>query len=235
MRDVNSWIGRIIVCLVWFGVMGSAAAEHDWKALFNGKDLSGWASDVPKADNDPDISPSFLVRDGMLVSMGLPMGHLITDASFANYRLEVIYRFVGEGGNCGVLVHASTPRYLYKMFPKSIEVQMMHKSAGDFWCIGENIEVENMEQRRPKKEGQNYGGEEGDARRIIHLSNEEKALGEWNTMMIECKGDEVKVWVNEKLVNHGINATAERGKIAIQAEGTEVEFKSIRLHDLKSK
>ena len=46
-----------------------------------------------------------------------------------NYRLEVEYRFAGKPGNCGVLVHASTPRALYKMFPKSIEVQMYHKNA----------------------------------------------------------------------------------------------------------
>jgi hypothetical protein len=44
------------------------------------------------------------------------------------------------------------------MFPKSIEVQMMNKSAGDFWCIQENIEVPDMEKRRPHKQGQNFGG-----------------------------------------------------------------------------
>lgn len=38
------------------------------------------------------------------------------------------------------------------MFPQSIEVQMMHEQAGDFWCIVENIAVPDMERRRGPKE-----------------------------------------------------------------------------------
>ena len=105
--------------------------------LFNGKDLSGWTPDVPARDADPKGPPSFVVRNGMLVSLGKPAGHLVTDARYRDYRLEVEYRFPGKGGNCGVLVHASTPRALYKMFPQSIEVQMMSGDAGDFWVIHE--------------------------------------------------------------------------------------------------
>ena len=203
-------------------------------ALFDGKTLAGWVSDVPKADQDPNLPASFIVRDGNLVSLGKPLGHLITDKEFSNYKLVVEYRFSGAPGNCGVLVHASTPRYLSDMFPKSIEVQMMHQNAGDFWCIGENIEVPDMEKRRPRKdETQKFGGERPDARRIINLTDDsEKTLGEWNVMQIECKGGEVKVHVNGTLVNHGFNSTATKGKIALQAEGSEVEFRKVELTPL---
>ncbi len=201
--------------------------------LFNGKDLAGWTSDVPSVDGKPETPPSFIVRDGLLVSKGEPKGHLLTEKTHANYRLEVEYRFTGKGGNCGVLVHASTPRVLYGMFPASIEVQMNSGDAGDFWCIGENIEVPDMEKRRPRKEGQNFGGNAADARRILNLTDDsEKPLGEWNTMVIECKGNEVKVSVNGVPVNHGFNATVSAGKIAIQAEGTEVEFRKLDLTPL---
>lgn len=201
--------------------------------LFNGKDLTGWHVDVPAADKDPEIKPSFIVREGLLVSLGTPRGHLITDASYEDYRLEFEYRFAGKPGNCGVLVHSSTPRALAGMFPASIEVQMQSKQAGDFWCISENIEVPEMETRRPKKEGQEYGGKRGQARRIINLTDDsEKPVGEWNQMAIECKGDEVKVWVNGVLVNHGTNSTAEKGQIALQAEGSEVEFKGLTISPL---
>ena len=116
------------------------------------------------------------------------------------------------------------------MFPQSIEVQMMSGNAGDFWCIEENIEVPDMETRRPRKEGQKYGGSDGDARRILNLTDgSEKPLGEWNTMAIEARGRTVKVWVNGDLVNEGFNSTADRGKIAIQAEGAEVEFRRIEI------
>jgi Domain of Unknown Function (DUF1080) len=201
--------------------------------LFNGKDLTGWTADVPARDDNQNAPASFVVRDGRLVSLGTPPGHLVTNAAFRDYRLEVEYRFPGKGGNCGVLVHASRPRALYKMFPQSIEVQMMSGDAGDFWCIQENIEVPDMEKRRPRKPGEKWGGAEGDARRILNLTDgSEKRLGEWNTMVIEARGHGLKVWVNGDLVNEGTNATADRGKIALQAEGTEVEFRRVEIGPL---
>jgi hypothetical protein len=196
--------------------------------LFNGVDLSGWHIDVPEMDEDPDTKSPFIVRDGMLVSLGKPNGHLITDDVYSNYRLEVDYRFSAEPGNCGVLVHASTPRALYSMFPKSLEVQMMHENAGDFWCIVEDIKVPDMEARRGPKE--KWGIVEGKNRRIRNLTDDsENPAGEWNTMIIECVADSVKVWVNSELVNHGFECTATQGQIALQAEGSEVEFRKLQL------
>jgi len=199
------------------------------KSLFNGTDLSGWHVDVPDMDRkDTVVRNPFIVRDSMLVSLGTPNGHLITDSIYENYRLEVQYRFAGEPGNCGVLVHASTPRALYQMFPKSLEVQMMHENAGDFWCIVEDITVPEMEKRRGLKE--NWGITEGKERRVINLTDgSEKPLGEWNTMTIECKGNTIKVWVNGDLVNDGFDCTVTKGNIAVQAEGAEVEFRKLEL------
>ena len=201
------------------------------ESLFNGKDLSGWTMDVPAHDKKPNAPKPFMVRDGMLVSLGKPAGHLLTEKEYSNYRLEVEYRFAGQPGNCGVLVHASKLRNLYKMYPKSIEVQMNHQHAGDFWCIVENIEVPDMEKRRgPKK---NWGITEGKARRILNLTDgSEKPVGEWNAMTIECKGGEVRVWVNGDLVNHGFACTTQKGKLAIQAEGSEVEFRKFVLKNI---
>lgn len=197
-------------------------------SLFNGKDLDGWHIDVPEMDTVPSAINPFIVRDGMLVSLGTPQGHVITDGEYEDFRLEVEYRFAGEPGNCGVLVYASTPRSLYKMFPKSIEVQMMHENAGDFWCIVEDIEVDNMLERRGPKE--EWGITEGKKRRILNLTDgSEKPVGQWNSMTIECLGNKLKVWVNGNFVNHGYNATASKGQIALQAEGSEVEFRKVVL------
>jgi hypothetical protein len=201
--------------------------------LFNGADLSGWHIDVPELDKNPDAPLSFVVRDSMLVSMGKPNGHIITDSVYQDYRLEVEYRFAGEPGNCGVLVHASRPRALYNMFPKSIEVQMMHENAGDFWCIVEDITVPDMEARRGPKE--EWGITEGKKRRILNLTDgSENPVGEWNAMTIECLADTIKVWVNNDLVNFGYNATATEGQIALQAEGSEVEFRKLLLTPIEA-
>lgn len=205
------------------------AQDTESRSLINGENLDGWHADVPEADGKPDAAPSFVVRDGMLVSLGLPAGHLITDEEFGDYRLDIEYRFPGEAGNCGVLVHASRPRALYEMFPASIEVQMHSGNAGDFWCIGENISVENMAERR-KGDPETWGGGPEDSRRILNLTDDsESPVNEWNRMVIECVGDRVRVWVNGDLVNDGFECTAKRGRIAIQAEGSEVEFRKMEL------
>lgn len=202
------------------------------RSLFNGTDLSGWHADVPAMDTT-DVASPFFVRDGNLVSAGTPGGHLITDETFSNYRLEVEYRFAGEPGNCGVLVHASTPRALYQMFPQSIEVQMMHENAGDFWVIVEDIEVPDMVARRGPQE--EWGITEGKARRILNLTDDsENPVGDWNTMTIETVGATLRVWVNGDLVNDGFNATAAQGHIALQAEGSEVEFRKIQLTPIET-
>lgn len=189
--------------------------------------------DVPDLENDSSLHKPFLVREGKLVSLGLPNGHLISDSTYSNYRLEVEYRFANEPGNCGVLVHASTPRSLYEMFPQSIEVQMYHENAGDFWCIVEDIKVPDMEARRGPKE--EWGIREGKKRRILNLTDSsEKPLGEWNAMKIECLGNEIKVWVNGDFVNYGFECTASSGQIALQAEGAEVEFRKLLLTPIKT-
>ncbi len=220
---------RIIVSIVAAATLScSSLPQRQSKSLFNGKDLSGWHVDIPKMDNDPNVKSAFIIRDGLLVSLGNPKGHLITDAVYQDYRLEVQYRFAAKPGNCGVLVYASTPRALYGMFPNSIEVQMNHGHAGDFWCIVEDITVPDMVKRRGPKE--KWGITEGKARRILNLTDDsENPAGQWNTMIIECLGNSVKVWVNDDLVNHGFDCTAEKGQIALQAEGSEVEFRKLQL------
>jgi len=200
--------------------------------LFNGKDLTGWHADVPEMDTNSKATNPFIVRNGVLVSLGTPGGHLITDKEYENYRLQVEYRFPSVPGNSGVLVHTSTPRALYEMFPKSIEVQLEHGNAGDFWCIVQDITVPDMEKRRGPKE--QWGTTEGKQRRIINLTdNSEKPIGEWNTMVVECVKDTVKVWENGDLVNYGYNATAQKGKIALQSEGSEVELRKLQLTPIK--
>ncbi len=220
MKHITAYLLALVVL--------SCTAQAQSIDLFNGKDLTGWHIDVPKMDEDPTVRNPFIVRNGLLVSLGTPGGHLITDEVYRDYRLEVEYRFAGEPGNCGILVHASTPRALYGMFPKSIEVQMMHENAGDFWCIVEDITVPDMEARRGPRE--EWGITEGKNRRILNLTDgSENPVGEWNTMVIETLGNTIKVWVNGDLVNYGYDATASEGQIAVQAEGSEVEFRKLRL------
>lgn len=224
-------INYLIAIIFIFSFTSSIQTFGQTKSLFNGKDLKGWHADVPEMDKNVNAKTPFIIRDGLLVSLGTPGGHLITDSIYSNYKIEVQYRFAGKPGNCGLLVHASTPRALYGMFPKSIEVQIEHTNAGDFWCIEQDITVPDMEQRRGDK---SLWGVNGDKLRKIErlVQDVEKPVGEWNKMVVECKNDEVIVWVNDILVNHGYKCTASSGQIALQAEGSEVEFRKVSLTKL---
>ena len=145
--------------------------------------------------------------------------------------MVVEYRWPAEPGNCGVLVHASTPRRLYGMFPQSIECQLHVGNAGDFWCIGEDIVVDDMAARRGPRE--NWGVDGDRARRIRNLTDDsERPQSEWNEMVIECRGRAIDVWVNGDHVNAGFDCTADRGQIALQAEGAECEFRRVELTPL---
>ena len=221
-------------CPVLLCVLASCSSLANRSAdrpLFDGRSLAGWHADVPEKDKDASVPDPFVARDGMLVSLGKPAGHLITDASFANYRLVVEYRWAGEAGNCGVLVHASTPRNLRGLFPRSLECQMKAGDAGDFVCLGEDITVPDMEARRGPRD--QWGVELGKKLRIQNLTDgSEKPAGEWNQMVIECKGRSIDVWVNGDHVNSGKNCTADRGQIALQAEGAVVEFRKLELTPL---
>ncbi len=223
---------KLLLPFALVSILACSEKESAPVSLFNGKDFSGWHIDVPDMDDNDTVPSPFIIRNGMLVSLAAPQGHIITDKIYSNYRLEVQYRFAAEPGNCGVILHASTPRLLYEMFPKSIEAQLMHENAGDFWCIREDIKVENMEERRG--DPAQWGTSEGMLRRILNLTDgSEKPVGEWNKMVVECFGREIKVWVNDDLVNYGFDCTASEGQIALQAEGSEVEFRSVVLQPIE--
>ena len=192
---------KSLVCVAVLCLLVACATRKSQQSisLFNGKNLDGWHADIPEKDTNAAAPDAFIVRDGMLVSKGEPQGHLLTDAVYKNYRLDAEYRFTGKPGNCGILVHASKPRALYGMFPQSIEVQMEHENAGDFWCIVEDITVPDMEKRRGPKE--KWGITEETNRRILNLTDgSEKKVGEWNTIKILCLNNTIKVWVNNAVL-----------------------------------
>lgn len=193
------------------------------KPLFNGKDLGGWHIDCPELDKNPNGPKPYEVRNGVLYTPGTPPAHLISDDAFENYRLTIEYRYTERAGNNGILIHCSTPRALNNLLPKSLEVQLQSGGAGDFIALGEDIEVPDMDKRRVPLTG----------RRIANLTdNSEKPIGQWNSIIVECRADSVIVWVNGDLVNFGYKCSARKGQIALQCEGAPVEFRKVELQPL---
>jgi len=207
---MKACLTAVILCVASIATFGAEAIP-----LFNGKDLSGWTFDV---SNDIDPATIWSVQDGLLLCTGKPTGVIRSKKDYGDYELTVEWRWAPgtEGGNGGCLVHCTKPREL-GIWPKSIEVQLASGDAGDFWVIGESIEV--SPERKP-----------AEGRRIFNLTdNSEKPVGEWNTLRIRCEGRSIMVWVNGDKVNEVSNCSASNGAICLQSEGAEIHFRRIEL------
>lgn len=212
----------LLVALATLGSPSARADEPQSIKLFNGTDLSGWTYFL--GDSEKQLEDVWSVQDGVLHCTGNPAGYLITQREFDNYVLTLEWRWPGQGGNNGVLVHCTDPQVL-GVWPRSLEVQLQANEAGDFWVIGTEIEIDNPEGRIQGRRHRNL------------TDDSEHDLGEWNTMRITCRGDTVRVEVNGDLVNECRNlsydnASHTRGAIALQSEGAPIEYRNIVLHPL---
>ncbi|MGI9457318.1 MAG: 3-keto-disaccharide hydrolase [Aeoliella sp.] len=203
-----------IVVLIIVPTVCAAPVEVEPIELFNGEDLSGWTHYLGKSNKA--MEDVWSVADGVLHCTGKPAGFLETEEEYTNYVLTLEWRWPEKGGNNGVLVHCTEKDEL-GVWPKSLEVQLASGNAGDFWVIGTEIEIENPEGRIK-------------GRRHLNLTDDsELELGEWNTMRITCHGDKVSVEVNGELVNDCTGVSQIAGKIALQSEGTPIEYRNILL------
>lgn len=188
--------------------------------LFNGKDLSNWTYDIGGKDTKPE--DVYRVEDGLIKNAGRPSGVMRTKQTYKDYEIEVQWRWPSKGGNSGLLIHASKPRER-NVWPKSIEVQLQSKEAGDFWVIGESVRVKDAQKRTKGRRTVNY------------TDGSEKALGQWNTMIVQARGDTITVYINGDLVNQAWDASASSGAICLQAEGTAIEYRKVQIRPLPDK
>jgi hypothetical protein len=217
---------KITVALVTAGVMLAVLTTDGCvrrrairkTVLWNGKDFAGWKLFVP--DESVDVHQVWSVKNGVIHCKGKPNGYMRTEADYSNYKLHVEWRWAEKPTNSGVLLHMSGPD---KVWPKSVECQLMHKNAGDFWLIGgtavtvggKTTESTGKPTRVRKKE-----------------DSSEKPVGEWNTYEILCKGDTIRCHVNGVLQNEGTGASETSGRICLQSEGSPIEFRNIYIESL---
>jgi hypothetical protein len=200
--------------------------------LFNGKDLAGWkafgraAKDAPTAPIDP--KDTWTVRDGVLRCTGKPTGYLATEKEYADYELTLRWRYPAglKGGNSGVLVRVQRGDTVW---PVSVEAQLRAGRAGDIWLqTAAEVKLTVDPTRR-----------DADDKTMRHVwrspkdENVERPAGEWNDYRIVCRGGSIEVAVSGRVVNGGTGCNLTRGRIALQSEGTEIEFKDIAIRMLK--
>ena len=208
----------LILLSVTLGMAGAAGREGREVRLFNGKDLTGWTYHL--ADPNVKMNEVWSVdpQEGILTCKGTPAGYIRTVDDYTNYVLRLEWRFK-KAGNSGVLLRVVGPD---KVWPKSIEAQLQSGEAGDFWLIDEarlNTPPARVDRGTP--------------RHRLRTRTNEKPIGEWNQYEITVDGDRITLKVNGEVLNEGTGAEEAPGKIALQSEGGEIQFRNIRLTPLQ--
>jgi hypothetical protein len=187
-------------------------------ALFNGKDLAGWTKVINKEEGCcPDKTWS--VKEGVISCTGQPFGYLMTQQVYADYKLHVEYRWTAksEQQNSGIFVHKTGPDTFF--LPKSIEVQLKDGNAGDFVLLSTATinGLENAKNKRVERTGEPA----------------EKPFGEWNSVVIEVRGNLIRSYINGVLQNVGKDAYTDAGNICLQSEGGPIEFRNITIEPVE--
>ncbi|MGZ0015296.1 3-keto-disaccharide hydrolase [Yeosuana sp. AK3] len=247
----------LVICFVFLLNCNKKDGEN-WILLFNGKDLTGWTAKISGYPLGDNFYNTFRVENGILKvsydgydNFDDSFGHLFYERPFSNYILKLQYRFVGQqikGGqdwakkNSGVMIHSQSPESmdLNQAFPVSLEVQLLggiekpiERSTGNLCTPGMHVTINDTfttEHCIPSSGPTFYGDEwidlEIEAHHdslIIHRINGKDVIkyskpifgGEFNTNFQE--GNPVK-----------------GGYISLQSESHPIEFKNIKLLELKS-
>ncbi len=193
--------------------------EPEKVVLFNGQDFNGWKLFIP--GDSVDVNQVWSVKDGVIYCAGQPKGYMRTEESYSNYKLHLEWRWPEEPTNSGVLLHLQGED---QVWPNCLECQLKSGNAGDFVLIGPGkVTVDDSV----------YVNE--DRFLIVAKMNEssEKPAGEWNSYDIEVRGNSVTCYVNGVLQNKGVDGSFSSGPIALQSEGSPIEFRNIYLTPLE--
>ena len=185
--------------------------------LFSGRDFSGWTFflDQPGAK----MSDVWSIQDGVLDCKGNPIGYLRTEATYEDFVLELDWRFPagGDPGNSGVLLRRVGAD---KVWPKSVEAQLEHRSAGDIWNIDEVPMVVDVARTS--------------GRHTVKVAPcNELSLGEWNHYKITLDRGDLKLEVNGTVQNTATWVERVPGNICLQSEGSRIQFRNIVLRKLE--
>ena len=194
--------------------------------LFNGKDLSGWTA---VADHDATggytaSEPTWAVVDGAIRTTGTPFGYLRTKrADFADFKLKLEYRWWRETKrpNSGVFVRLADETGSF--IPKCYENQLECKSVCSVFALGGSV----LDGVTPKTPYDPANALSGIAAVPAKAPSAEKPSGEWNTLEIEAKGDEIVSRLNGVERNRVKGVKTSKGAVALQSEGGAVEFRNI--------
>ena len=199
----------------------AAATEEGFTPLFNGKDLTGWVY----ASGKP-VGKGYQVKDGVLFCTDKDGGNLFTEREYADFAFRFEFK-LEDSGNNGVGIRSpmkGDPAYV------AMEIQILD---------------DNGKQWNNKLRPAQYHGSIYDV--VPAKRGALKPAGEWNSEEIIAKGRQITVKLNGQTIvdanlddikdeavlkkHPGLKNTS--GHIGFLGHGSHVEFRNIRIKELK--
>ena len=200
-----------------------ASKTPTWVSLFNGKDLSGW-TDVNTSKT------TWKAVNGELHCTGLPIGVMRSNKMYENFILEIEWKHMKKKGNSGVFLWCDAIPGKNRL-PSGMEVQMLEldwinrpngKKAHSGYISGELFGAGKMTATPDNPRGS----------RSMSKEYRCKGVGEWNKYTIVAINGSVNLCINGKFVNSIRNASKKKGYLCLEAEGSEIHFRNIRIMEL---
>ncbi|MBL1217032.1 MAG: DUF1080 domain-containing protein [Planctomycetes bacterium] len=192
--------------------------------LFNGTDLDGW--------HNVNCAPStWSVRadengDPLIACTGIPTGLLRTDRQYENFVLELEWRHLQPGGNAGLFVWSDALTAKGQPFSRSVEVQVMDGAEGAwFTSDGDIFPIHGATMTPITRRGRGSS-------RAFPSQHRANPSPMWNHYRVICNNGNISLAVNGLVVTKGKEASPRKGYICLEAEGSPVEFRNIRIKEM---
>ncbi len=253
MKTFQLYVILCFISLNSFCQTPIANSSNSSIALFNGKNLDGWYQVIEKNGMEQRL---FKAENGVIHAYATqtentlqPFGAIITEKEYENYTLTLEYKW-GEKKfrprenavrDAGIIFHEHGEDVIW---PAGIECQIQEGDTGDLWIVKSRASstIDPMH-KNFNKDGLlgTFGTLESQYNRLPRSFCWEKAG--WNKVVLVVKGDFAQFYINDQLVNEAIAMKKwdenqkkwiplTKGKILLQAEGSEVFYRNITLQPL---
>ncbi len=179
-------------------------------------------------------------KDGTIHCTGQPVGVMRSKKPYTNFELVLEWKHLKYAGNSGVFVWSplkSLDSLKPGQLPHGIECQVLdlgyaeryekkNKKKSDWFTSHGDVFPVGSSKMKP------FPPLSANGKRSFPSKDLTKGFGKWNHYYIRCINGEVRLWVNGEEVSGGNGCTPATGYVALESEGSPIEFKGLRIREL---
>jgi hypothetical protein len=164
----------------------------------------------------------------------MPIGVMRSEMQYENFILQIEWRHMKEGGNSGVFAWSEGTTPPDRPLPKGMEIQMLELEWPRL-----NPKADGTPNHPGYVSGELFGAngltaipDNPRGERSMSTEMRCKGMGEWNKYVVVCVDGTIKLSINGKFVNGMRGSSVRKGYLCLEAEGSEIHFRNIRILEL---